>query len=90
MFPFSFTAIKLAFIGTFFLAFAGSVAYVTHRFDAAKYEGLELQYAQAQAKAVAEAQAEQKRLDAISTAAAQRGGTSGRAHRYREAPTLRG
>jgi hypothetical protein len=72
MFGLSFTAIKLAVIGLVFLAYTASVAYLTHRVDASKYQALELQYAQAQAEAVAAAQAEQKRLDAIATDAAKK------------------
>jgi hypothetical protein len=72
MFPFSFTAIKLAFIGAIILAYTVAVAHVTHQVDMASYQALELKYAQAQAQAVAAAQAEQKRLDAISTTAAQK------------------
>lgn len=72
MFPFSFTAIKLAVIGAIILAYTIAVAHVTHQVDMASYQALELKYAQAQAAAVAEAQAEQKRVDAISTAAAQK------------------
>ena len=72
MFGLSFTAIKLAFIGAIFLAYTGTVAYFTHRVDASQYQALELQYAQAQAKAVAAAQAAQQRLDAIATNAARK------------------
>ena len=56
-------AMGAAAIGGFTLA---------HRLDAAAYTKLELSYAQAQAAAVAAAAAEQKRLDDIATAAAQR------------------
>jgi hypothetical protein len=72
MFGLSFTAIKLAFIGAIFVAYTVAVAHVTHKVDMASYQALELKYAQAQAAAVAAAQAEQKRLDGIATAAAQR------------------
>lgn len=45
---------------------------ITHKVDNARYVALELNYEKAQATAVAAAQAEQKRLDDIATAAAQR------------------
>lgn len=49
----------------------GATAYVTHGFDMGRYEKLKASYAQAEATALQAAMDEQKRLDAISQAAAE-------------------
>lgn len=65
-------AVKAAFVALVGIAaFTGGVR-LEHRLADSRYVKLELQYAEAQAKAVAEAQAEQHRQDGISTAAAER------------------
>lgn len=65
-----FTNIKLyVFLAAFFIATVGS-SYVTHRVDVAKLQALELQYAQAETKAVEQAKAVQAAEDKVSLDAA--------------------
>lgn len=65
-----FTSIKLYALLAVFFATAAASSYVTHRFDEAKLEKMELAYAQAQAAAVAQAQAIQGAEDKVSLDAA--------------------
>ena len=66
----TFSLIKLVFTAAWCVVLAGSAAYITHRVDASKLEKVELQYAQAQTKAVTEAKALQAQEEGISLSAA--------------------
>lgn len=72
MFGLSGLAAQLVIAAGIFLGGLGIGAWTTHQIDGNQYKALELSYQQAQIKAVQQAQEEQRKLDAIAVAAAQK------------------